>query len=480
VARRRTPWRENLEAAAGAILLAVMFKYFVLEFYRIPSGSMQPTLYGAGAPLELYDRVVADKLSYHFRDPARFEVAIFRYPLDRSKNFVKRVVGLPGEQLRIEGGDVWVREGSDEPWRIPRRPDGVMDAHWRRVDQRNPSDQADWSLVPAADGPPPGWSTQSDSIRARGDGAARFRAHGGGPIVDEYTDGYPPAVAERLPRPRVTSRNPVGDLRLAARVEALAGCESLAFSLYEGGREHRFTLPGPAAAPDAAPRLESVPRPGLRDAAPPRTAPAGEPWRLPAGRTVEVEVANLDDLLTLRVDGRALATLPVEPLVHQADSGLRLELRGEGADLTDLRVWRDVYYEPGRFGGPWDIPAGHYFMLGDNTQDSSDSRDWQLGTLTWVPADGEARKVTGNWREQGAFAPPAPDDNPVTVSGDEDLTFFRDSWGERHVFPSRLAQGPPEKVHAPFVPRELIAGRAVASLWPIAPRLGVWRPKWIR
>ena len=48
--RRRTPWRENLEAAAGAILLAVMFKYFVLEFYRIPSGSMQPTLYGAGAP----------------------------------------------------------------------------------------------------------------------------------------------------------------------------------------------------------------------------------------------------------------------------------------------------------------------------------------------------------------------------------------------------------------------------------------------
>ena len=115
-ARRRTPWRENLEAAAGAILLAVMFKYFVLEFYRIPSGSMQPTLYGAEAPLELYDRVVADKLSYHVRDPERFEVVIFRYPLDRSKNFVKRVVGLPGEQLRIQGGDVWVQpEGAAAP-----------------------------------------------------------------------------------------------------------------------------------------------------------------------------------------------------------------------------------------------------------------------------------------------------------------------------------------------------------------------------
>jgi len=130
---RRTPWRENLEAAAGAILLAVMFKYFVLEFYRIPSGSMQPTLYGTGAPLDLYDRVVADKLSYHFRDPARFEVVIFRYPLDRSKNFVKRVVGLPGEQLRIQGGDVWVQPEGQADWAIPRRPAGVMRSHWRRV-----------------------------------------------------------------------------------------------------------------------------------------------------------------------------------------------------------------------------------------------------------------------------------------------------------------------------------------------------------
>jgi signal peptidase I len=483
--RRRTPWRENLEAAAGAILLAVMFKYFVLEFYRIPSGSMQPTLYGAGAPLDLYDRVVADKLSFHFRDPERFEVVIFRYPLDRSKNFVKRVVGLPGELLRIEGGDVWVRGGADQPWRIPRRPAGVMGSHWRRVGAGDSTPGADWALVPGADGPPPGWRVEDDRISARDDGAARFRAHGGGPIVDEYADGYPPAVAERLPRPRITSRNPVGDLRLAARVEALPGCEWVAFSLYEGGREHRFTLPGPAAPADAVPRLESVPRPGLRDADPPRSAPPREAWRLEAGRAVEVEVENLDDLLTLRLDGETVATLEVEPLAHPSDSGARVEVRGEGAELADLRLYRDVYYEPGRFGGPWEIPAGHYFMLGDNTQDSSDSRDWVLGTLAWGTPGERPEQASGNLRPSSAFAGPQPDDNPVSVPGeDEDgLTFFRDVWGERHAFRSALQRPlPPDEAArpAPFVPRELIAGRAIASLWPIAPSLGVWRPKWVR
>ena len=73
---------------------------------------MQPTLYGTEPPLDLHDRILADKLSYRFRDPKRFEIAIFRYPLDRSKNYVKRVWGMPGEELRIEHGDVWVRRSA--------------------------------------------------------------------------------------------------------------------------------------------------------------------------------------------------------------------------------------------------------------------------------------------------------------------------------------------------------------------------------
>ena len=120
--RGRHPWRDNIEAITMAIIMAVLLKYFVVEAYKIPTGSMQPTLYGSGPPHELYDRVLADKLSFRFRDPERFEVVIFRYPLDRSKNFVKRLVGLPGEQLKLENGDLWVRSDADTDWRIPIRP----------------------------------------------------------------------------------------------------------------------------------------------------------------------------------------------------------------------------------------------------------------------------------------------------------------------------------------------------------------------
>ena len=82
----RRVWRDNLEAFTMALVVAVMLKYFVVEAYRIPSGSMQPTLMGwnDGRGGGLFDRVLVDKLSYHQRDPERFEVVVFQFPLDRS------------------------------------------------------------------------------------------------------------------------------------------------------------------------------------------------------------------------------------------------------------------------------------------------------------------------------------------------------------------------------------------------------------
>ncbi|HVS17600.1 MAG TPA: signal peptidase I, partial [Planctomycetota bacterium] len=222
---RRTPWRDNIEAAAGAIVLAVLFKYFLLEFYRIPSGSMQPTLYGSGAPLELYDRVVADKLSYHLRDPERFEVVIFRYPLDRSKNFVKRLVGMPGEELKLENGDLWVRADESEAWRIPRRPARVMAGQWRRL--ACDREGLRWSVEGLRGADAPAWSVGDGTVDARGAGALRYVGHGEGPIRDVYVDGYPPAVAARLGVPPRSGANAVGDLRLTARIEALPGCTSV-------------------------------------------------------------------------------------------------------------------------------------------------------------------------------------------------------------------------------------------------------------
>ena len=79
-----------------AIAVALLFKTFVLEVSKIPSGSMQPTLMGSPAA-GVNDRVLVDKLSFAFRDPRRFEIVVFKHPLERSRVMVKRLVGMPEE-----------------------------------------------------------------------------------------------------------------------------------------------------------------------------------------------------------------------------------------------------------------------------------------------------------------------------------------------------------------------------------------------
>ena len=74
--KKNRPWRDNIEAFTVSIIVIVLFKYFILEAYKIPTGSMQPTLFGwkneeGGG---IYDRILVDKASYHWREPERFEV----------------------------------------------------------------------------------------------------------------------------------------------------------------------------------------------------------------------------------------------------------------------------------------------------------------------------------------------------------------------------------------------------------------------
>ena len=72
-------------------------------------------------------------------------------------------------------------------------------------------------------------------------------------------------------------------------------------------------------------------------------------------------------------------------------------------------------------------------------------------------------------------------ENPITVSGgpDGEVTFLRDEYGELHHFlSSSRPQQTPEM--APFVPRNLVTGRALLVFWPLVPSLDVYRLQWIR
>jgi hypothetical protein len=156
------------------------------------------------------------------------------------------------------------------------------------------------------------------------------------------------------------------------------------------------------------------------------------------------------------------------PAATDQASCFELRVEGEGADFTGLEVYRDIYYTEDGKKSEFEIPPGCYVMLGDNTQDSSDSRFWTFITLG---PDSEGKMVRGNY---------FPPQNPVSVPGDPLGTrvFLRDEWGDLHDFIARQDQAPKTE-WAPFVRREMIVGRAVAVFWPLSLAHKVWRLQWV-
>lgn len=113
---------EWVVVVAGAVLMAFILKSFVVQAFFIPSASMEPTLQGGnGIPA---DRVLVDKLSYRFRGVNRGDVIVFEAPPDFPEptitDLIKRVIGLPGDELVFDGGRVQVNgQAIDEPYLRP-------------------------------------------------------------------------------------------------------------------------------------------------------------------------------------------------------------------------------------------------------------------------------------------------------------------------------------------------------------------------
>jgi signal peptidase I len=469
-----TPWRDNVEALAMAIIMALLLKYFIVEAYKIPSGSMQPTLIG-DEKSQIFDRILVDKLSFRFRDPERFEVVVFKYPLDLSKNFVKRVVGIGPEDIQIQGGDLWRRRDATEPWGILRRPRAVQRETWKRLDLERPETS---SWYPDQEGLT--WEFAGRRVAAHGPGRARF-GEGRGPIMDAYLDGYPDALIDLVKRKPGMGVHPVGDVRVDGQVEVGADTQYVGVELYEGVRRFLCLLPGPAAPADARPCLRETLTTRWSDQQETSEHLADAPLRLEAGRSYRFGAQNLDDLLELELDGDVVLSVEIANTSDQRASAY-LVLQGgpeARAEFDDLMAYRDIYYTEGDLN-EYNVPEGHYFMLGDNTQDSSDGREWKLARLERPTPGGGFEVLSGNARRDDD----AWQQNPWQGrSGDEQLARvrFRDLFGETWWLegPGVPYADPPAE-NAPYVPRRLIQGRALAVFWPLSPRLGVYRWKWVR
>ncbi len=104
---------ETIRFAAVTLLIVIPIRAYVAQPFIVSGVSMVPSF-------ENGEYLVIDELSYLLRAPKRGEVVVFRYPLDQSKFFIKRVIGLPGETVEIHDGKVFIKTGQTETaWNYP-------------------------------------------------------------------------------------------------------------------------------------------------------------------------------------------------------------------------------------------------------------------------------------------------------------------------------------------------------------------------
>jgi signal peptidase I len=113
--KRRSGVWEYVEAVGLAVLLALLIRTFVVQAFKIPSGSMIPTL-------AIGDHILVNKFIYGIqipftdwsffplREPQRYDIIVFRYPEDESKDFIKRIIGLPGDTIEVRDKVVYVNQ----------------------------------------------------------------------------------------------------------------------------------------------------------------------------------------------------------------------------------------------------------------------------------------------------------------------------------------------------------------------------------
>lgn len=454
------PLRENIEVGVFAVVMAMGLKVFAVEAYQIPTGSMQPTLMGTALldPVTrqqrggLHDRVLVDKVSYWFRDPVRWEVVVFRYPLVTHVNYVKRLVGMPGEQLMIEHGDLWARPlGSDQDFAILRKPWKVQQRLWKRVHPAPGASGAAWI----------GWSEtgatvrgEHDVIRFEGSAEVAYEAR----IKDEPEHGYPDAIARRVPTMNAIGRHVVADLRWQFTLAPRAPQAELRADFDFGPHAGTLTL-----APDGTFVLA-----GPGDARFTGTVPMAD------GAPIDFDLAFWDH--TLRLEVRAPGVEPQtfdQELLLDAKvavrNGVRFASAAGGWDLHPVTAWRDIHYLPQRQNPAapvFDVEPGHYFMMGDNTQSSLDSRDWQAETFEFDPPLRGVAEVRGDRMDNGAD----PMFNNPRWNAARDRMTFRDEHGGLHQWTTDdLAASHDVVTSAPLVPRNYVLGRAIAVFMPLKP-----------
>jgi signal peptidase I len=134
-----------------ALLIVIPFRYFIAQPYVVEGSSMDPTFKNA-------DYLIVDQLSKRFEELPRESVVIIKFPLDTSKFFIKRLIGLPGDMIEIKDGKVFVNNiKTNEPYIVYDKKENFskklgVDEYFVMGDNRAGSyDSRMWGTLPKID-----------------------------------------------------------------------------------------------------------------------------------------------------------------------------------------------------------------------------------------------------------------------------------------------------------------------------------------
>lgn len=487
--------KETLESIIVAFALAFVFRAYIVEAFVIPTGSMAPTLLGqhltcqceqcgytfkvdaseqANAeryntlvcPMCFYpnsvhpetrtrsgDRILVQKYLYGFQEPDRWDVVVFknprretvgppRLPSGPRQNYIKRLVGLPNEQIALLDGNVYVRPRDDAgPWRIARKTDPRANRRWEDIQRTVFQPIYHTRYVPLDGGtlgparvnypwrqpwrPAAGqWDIDRGRfhLRKAPDGAAARLVFDFDPMPGGRL-GYGEPIAryaydqsaehffdrglsytfwgkmrdERRPEPI----DAVEDIRLAVAVSPQT--DTLTVRLRTTARlDSQDAGPQPITLQVTPDGVAAFLVPGHD---PIVAAEAGPPLR--AGQPVAIEMWYVDQELRAWINGRCV-------LEHRFDwewekllnrpapaplPSVAIELEGGGATVQNIELDRDLYYtaqKAGAYAGnagfsrtrreakasgePFVLHDDEFFVIGDNGPISEDGRFWQVAT----------------------------------------------------------------------------------------------------
>ncbi len=410
----------TMELLVTALILAFVFRAFVIEAFRIPTGSMAETLRGShyhlrcircgfpydvggdswsvptprcsscgynlppgmGVSISNGDRILVLKCLYQFLPPRRWDVIVFKNPVDPRENYIKRLIAMPNETVEIIDGDIYI-DG-----RIARKPPKVQEELWMPIYNNNYQTLRHGRVMPTTDG-------SSGSNRPwrqpfENDANSAWDLNARGPTVFAL-DSPPDQLNWLLYNDRV-------------------GNDFRASYAYNDGSEHyqqpicsdlmvRFDVTGDgeegiigaALAKYGIEYRAAIDLTGLMTVGKMENGVFAElarrqidPLRL--GRARRFQFANVDHQLVLSFGGETLrydlGSYPPDVDDRSRRAVPVAKIFGAG-DLTlwHIGLYRDIYYISDRIlraaeGDPFTLGPDEFFACGDNSPCSLDSRLW--------------------------------------------------------------------------------------------------------